>query len=161
MVSTVARADSADDFSHKIAKILDSRLAVVERRLAEISAEMKMLPVLTDMDALGSHGFHSNFTLGSEENWFAISWPEPQPIDGIALIPTRLTTQSGDFLDLVNGDAQPIELFRAQRLQVGGNFILIGPIMNALGTMPRNRFQASPWKLAVSYQDWLTITVTQ
>ncbi|MEY3898063.1 MAG: hypothetical protein RLZZ214_3584 [Verrucomicrobiota bacterium] len=81
---------------HWLASHLDSQLPVVERRLAEISREMGGLPVLPDLDSLGTHGFHSNFTGGSEENWFEIAWDAPRIIDGIAVVPTRLTTQSGE-----------------------------------------------------------------
>ena len=102
------------------------------------------------------------FHLTGQTRYLHIKEGQLTVADGQHPQPTiTLTAQSRDFLDMVNGDAQPIELFRAQRLQVGGNFILIGPIMNALGTMPRNRFQASPWKLTVSYQDWLALTITQ
>jgi signal transduction histidine kinase len=92
-VTATARGDG---FDHWLASRLSSRLPVVERRLAEIATEVQGLPVLPDMDSLGTHGFHSNFTSGSEENWFAIAWTTPQTIDGIALLPTRLTTQSGE-----------------------------------------------------------------
>ena len=84
------------EWEHWLANRLNSRLPDVERRLAEISKEMVSLPVLPDLDSLGTHGFHSNFTEGSEENWFEIAWDTPQTIDGIAVVPTRLTTQSGE-----------------------------------------------------------------
>jgi signal transduction histidine kinase len=93
---TVASAAEGDGFDHWLAKRLGSRLPVVERRLAEIDSQVKGLPLLPDLDSLGTHGFHSNFTSGSEENWFSIAWAAPRTIDGIALLPTRLTTQSGD-----------------------------------------------------------------
>ncbi|MEM7113613.1 MAG: TIM-barrel domain-containing protein [Chloroflexota bacterium] len=70
-----------------------------------------------------------------------------------------LTANASDFLALANGDAQPIELFQSQRLRVGGNFVLIGPIINALGTIPQNRFSASPWKLRINYADLLTVNL--
>ncbi len=80
-----------------LADRLSSRLPVVERRLSEISSEMKVLPTVADLDSLGTHGFHSDFTGDSESNWFTITWDTPQLMDGIAAIPTRLTTQSGDM----------------------------------------------------------------
>jgi signal transduction histidine kinase len=86
-----------DGFNHRLALRFSDRLADVERRLEEISAEMKELPMLPDNDALGSHGFHSNFTSDSESNWFQIAWDEPVEIDALALIPTRMTTQSGEM----------------------------------------------------------------
>lgn len=70
-----------------------------------------------------------------------------------------LTATATDFLSMVNGDAQPIDLFKAQRLQVAGNFVLIGPIINALGTIPQNRFLAKPWKLSVNYADLLSLNL--
>ncbi len=92
----VTSAAEGNAFDHWLAKRLSSRLPVVEQRLAEIASEVKDLPVLPDLDSLGTHGFHSNFTSGSEGNWFSIAWAAPQTIDGIALLPTRLTTQSGE-----------------------------------------------------------------
>ncbi|MBN8458011.1 MAG: discoidin domain-containing protein [Verrucomicrobia bacterium] len=86
-----------DGISHGIAMRLSGRLPAVEARLAEIAEETARLPVMPDMDSLGSHGYHSDFTMDSESNWFRIDWPEPRRIDGIALIPTRLTTQSGEM----------------------------------------------------------------
>lgn len=72
------------------------RISEVESRLKAIFGELHHLPVMPDLDALGTHGFHSNFTATSEDNWFQIEWERPQRIDGVAMIPTRLTTQSGD-----------------------------------------------------------------
>jgi signal transduction histidine kinase len=92
-----ATAAAGPDFNHWLALKLNARLPAVEQRLRDISREMAGLPVLTDMDALGSHGFHSDFTGDSEGNWFEISWDTPRSIDGIAVVPTRLTTQSGDM----------------------------------------------------------------
>ena len=97
LFASPASGVNGPEFNQWLARKLDSRLSVVERRLGEISGEMAKLPVLTDMDALGSHGFHSDFTGDSEVNWFEISWSEPQFIDGIAVVPTRLTTQSGEM----------------------------------------------------------------
>jgi signal transduction histidine kinase len=84
-------------FTHRLAVRLSERLTLIEERLAHIDREMRGLPVLPDMDALGSHGFHSNFTEDSESNWFRIAWKQPRRIEGIALVPTRQTTQSGDM----------------------------------------------------------------
>lgn len=86
-----------DGFIHSIALRFNRRLPVIESRLAEIAKERAPLPVMPDMDSLGSHGYHSDFTLDSESNWFRIDWDKPRRIDGIALIPTRLTTQSGEM----------------------------------------------------------------
>lgn len=88
---------AAESFEHWLATRLNERLPAVERRLAEVTGELKKLPTLPDMDALGSHGFHSNFTGDSESNWFSVSWPAARKVDGIALIPTRLSTQSGEM----------------------------------------------------------------
>lgn len=71
------------------------RLNQIEKRLLEIDSELKRLPAMPDIDARGTHGFHSNFTLISEEHWFELRWPEARDIDGIAVVPTRITTQSG------------------------------------------------------------------
>lgn len=84
-------------WEHWLANHLNARLPIVEHRLSEIDTQLKDLPILPDLDSLGSHGFHSNFTAGSEENWFQIAWDKPQSIDGIAVVPTRLTTQSGEM----------------------------------------------------------------
>jgi hypothetical protein len=56
-----------------------------------------VLPTVPDLDSLGIHGFHSDFTEDSEGNWFSMAWDTPPFIDGIAMIPTRLTTQSGEM----------------------------------------------------------------
>lgn len=78
-----------------LANRFSERFGGIESRLKTISSDLQGLPVMPDLDALGTHGFHSNFTPTSENNWFQIQWSEPQRIDGIAMIPTRLTTQSG------------------------------------------------------------------
>lgn len=78
-----------------LANRFSDRLNVIESRLKTIFGDLHTLPVMPDLDALGTHGFHSNFTGTSEENWFQIQWNEPQRIDAVAMIPTRLTTQSG------------------------------------------------------------------
>lgn len=108
-----------DSFTHRLAIRLSDRLARIEERLASIDREMRGLPVLPDMDALGTHGFHSNFTEDSESNWFRIAWKQPRRIEGIALIPTRQTTQSGEMSNYgfprslrveagIPGNAQPV-----------------------------------------------------
>lgn len=79
------------DFPERFSK----RLRQIELRLRKIDAEILTLPVMSDIDARGTHGFHSNFSPLSEEHWFETQWDSPQTIDGIALVPTRLTTQSG------------------------------------------------------------------
>ena len=71
------------------------RLNEIEQRLDEIESELKTLPTMSDIDARGTHGFHSNFSLESEGHWFEMTWPQGMAIDGIAMIPTRITTQSG------------------------------------------------------------------
>jgi signal transduction histidine kinase len=83
------------EVGHWLASRLSENFVTTERRLGEIAAELQTLPVMPDLDALGTHGFHSNFTGDSEGNWFEISWDQPQRIDGLAMIPTRLSTQSG------------------------------------------------------------------
>jgi signal transduction histidine kinase len=85
------------DLNHRIALRLSNRLPAIDNRLAEVDSKINDLPVMPDMDALGSHGYHSDFTEDSESNWFRIAWNKPRRIDGIALIPTRLTTQSGEM----------------------------------------------------------------
>lgn len=90
-------SDTGHGITHKVALKLQPRLVTVETRLATIEHQIRDLPVLTDMDALGSHGYHSNFTGDSESNGFRIDWPSPRRVDAVALIPTRLTTQSGDM----------------------------------------------------------------
>lgn len=71
------------------------RLKEIELRLRQIGAEMLTLPVMSDIDARGTHGFHSNFSPTPGEHWFEIQWEIPQSFDGIAMVPTRITTQSG------------------------------------------------------------------
>ena len=79
----------------KFAEGFSVRLGEIDFRLRQIEAEMLTLPVMSDIDARGTHGFHSNFSPESEEHWLEIQWDEPQSIDGIGMIPTRITTQSG------------------------------------------------------------------
>ncbi len=71
------------------------RLNLIKQRLKQIEDELKGLPAMPDIDARGTHGFHSNFSPESEIHWLDIRWPSPQTIDGIGMIPTRITTQSG------------------------------------------------------------------
>lgn len=78
-----------------MARQFSPRLNQIEFRLAQIAKDLQALPVISDIDALGTHGFHSNFSPQSEEHWFEIRWDQPQDMDGIGLIPTRITTQSG------------------------------------------------------------------
>jgi signal transduction histidine kinase len=89
--------ETGHGITHQVALKLHSRLHGMESRLANIEQQIRDLPVLTDMDALGSHGYHSNFTGDSESNGFRIDWGAPRRVDAVALIPTRLTTQSGDM----------------------------------------------------------------
>lgn len=83
------------EVGHWLASHLSEDFVKIERRLGEIAAEFQTLPVMPDLDALGTHGFHSDFTGDSEVNWFEIAWDRPRRIDGLAMIPTRLSTQSG------------------------------------------------------------------
>lgn len=85
------RADGEPGFPES----LSPRLAEIDRQLRTIDAELRKLPAMPDIDARGTHGFHSNFSFESEVHWFEIRWPAPQAIDGIGMIPTRITTQSG------------------------------------------------------------------
>jgi signal transduction histidine kinase len=85
------------EFEYRLAAWWKPELISIDQRLATIRNEMKELPQMPDMDARGTHGFHSDFTLDSESNWVRIDWAEPREIDAVALIPTRLTTQSGDM----------------------------------------------------------------
>jgi signal transduction histidine kinase len=88
---------AAGDFEYRLASIWKPEIKTIDLRLDTIRGEMTGLPRMPDMDARGTHGFHSDFTLDSESNWFRIDWEAPQRIDAMALIPTRLTTQSGEM----------------------------------------------------------------
>ena len=88
---------AAGNIEYRLASFWKPEIRSIDQRLAGIELEMKALPQMPDMDARGTHGFHSDFTLDSETNWFRIDWDDPRVIDAIALIPTRLTTQSGDM----------------------------------------------------------------
>ena len=81
----------------RLASWWQPELLTLEKRLAAIQSERAALPKMPDMDARGTHGFHSDFTLDSESNWFQIDWEQAREIDALAFIPTRLTTQSGDM----------------------------------------------------------------
>jgi signal transduction histidine kinase len=95
VISLLAARFAAAGTLHEWPERLSPRLNEIEKRLAEIETELKTLPAMSDIDARGTHGFHSNFSLESEEHWFEMSWPQAMAIDGIAMIPTRITTQSG------------------------------------------------------------------
>jgi signal transduction histidine kinase len=95
-VCLVAPLHSAE-LEYRLAAWWKPELESIDLRLASIKKEIRGLPQMPDMDARGTHGFHSNFTLDSESNWLRIDWDEPREIDAVALIPTRLTTQSGDM----------------------------------------------------------------
>ena len=94
-LAAAASPSAGHEVGHWLASRLSEEFQTTERRLGEIAAEMHTLPQMPDLDALGTHGFHSNFTGDSEGNWFEIAWERPRRIDGIAMIPTRLSTQSG------------------------------------------------------------------
>lgn len=87
----------AAELEYRLAAWWKPELISIDQRLASIHKEIQGLPRMPDMDARGTHGFHSDFTLDSESNWLRIDWLEPRKIDAVALIPTRLTTQSGDM----------------------------------------------------------------
>jgi len=74
-----------------------TQLSKYEQRVAEIDAEIRDLPRASDLDARGTHGYHSDFTTDSRSNWIELSWPDGQWVDSLALIPTRINTQSGVF----------------------------------------------------------------
>jgi signal transduction histidine kinase len=94
---SLPKADNSGGLTHRVALQFNPRLGEVEARLEKIATQLQGLPVLTDMDALGSHGYHSNFTGDSESNWFRIEWERARWVDAVALVPTRLTTQSGEM----------------------------------------------------------------
>jgi hypothetical protein len=87
----------AAELEYRLAAWWKPELISIDQRLASIHKEIQGLPRMPDMDARGTHGFHSDFTLDSESNWLRIDWLEPRKIDAVALIPTRLTTQSGEM----------------------------------------------------------------
>ncbi len=90
-----AQDDPGNIFGQDFPARFSTRLKEIEVRLEQIHDEMGTLPVMSDVDADGTHGFHSNFSSESEEHWFQISWNTPQTLDGIAMVPARITTQSG------------------------------------------------------------------
>jgi signal transduction histidine kinase len=114
--------DAEEVITESIASKCSSRYLTISKRLKEIDATMKKLPVLSDIDALGSHGFHSMFSPILTDHWLEISWPSPQRFDGMALVPTRLTTQSGQASNYGFPEAFRIE---ATRNGDGKRFILI------------------------------------
>ena len=95
MLPMRANEGLVSDFLQYFPERFSPRLAEIDSRLYQIREEVKALPVMLDNDARGTHGFHSNFSYESEVHWFEMSWPEPQTIDGIGMIPTRIITQSG------------------------------------------------------------------
>lgn len=95
LFAITASPAAENEVGHWLASRLSEDFVKTERRLGEITAEFQKLPVMPDLDALGTHGFHSDFTEESDINWFEIAWDRPRRIDGIAMIPTRLSTQSG------------------------------------------------------------------
>ncbi|MFM2169899.1 MAG: hypothetical protein RI957_128 [Verrucomicrobiota bacterium] len=72
-------------------------LSQFETRMVEVDREIRGLPRASDQDARGTHGYHSDFTTDSRSNWIELSWPSGQWLDALALIPTRINTQSGVF----------------------------------------------------------------
>ena len=95
LVSCLVAPLHAADLEYRFSAWWKPELKAIDRRLASIDRAMLELPQMPDIDARGTHGFHSDFTLDSESNWFRIDWAKPREIDAISLIPTRLTTQSG------------------------------------------------------------------
>ncbi len=104
-----------------LARRFSTSLGPIAARLAAIDAAMEALPVMSDIDALGTHGFHSNFTPTAEDHWFEIAWDTPQDLDGIAIVPTRITTQSGRRSNYGFPSRLRIE---ATRAGVPGRFVL-------------------------------------
>jgi len=74
-----------------------TQLSQYEQRVAAIDTEIRDLPRASDLDARGTHGYHSDFTTDSRSNWIELTWPDGQWADSLALIPTRINTQSGVF----------------------------------------------------------------
>ena len=74
-----------------------THLSDYETRLNDIDREICNLPRSSDIDARGTHGYHSDFTTDSRANWIELTWPSGQWVDSIAIIPTRINTQSGVF----------------------------------------------------------------
>lgn len=96
----ISAAHALEVNEHPLAHWLALRFSSLEKhetRLKQIEQELKGLPLASDLDARGTHGFHSDFTSDSESNWFELHWPSGQWADAIALIPTRINTQSGTF----------------------------------------------------------------
>jgi signal transduction histidine kinase len=91
----LARAEKFD-VAHWGAQKFTS-LSQYEDRLEAIESEISGLPRASDLDARGTHGFHSNFTPTADSNWISLSWPKGQWVESIALVPTRINTQSGTF----------------------------------------------------------------
>jgi hypothetical protein len=58
-----------------------------------------------------------------------------------------------DWLAVVNGEANPFNLFSQGRLQFSGDFTLITPLISALGFLHQDAFQSSRWRLNVTYLD--------
>lgn len=70
----VAAAEGQPWPGYALARAWSPELRRMEARLGEIREVLTGLPVLTDQDAQGTHGFHSNFSPESEEHWFEIRW---------------------------------------------------------------------------------------
>jgi hypothetical protein len=100
-------------------------LSQYEDRLEEIEREISGLPRASDLDARGTHGFHSNFTPTADSNWISLSWPQGQWVESIALVPTRINTQSGTFANY--GFPRSLKI---EGIDMSGRRIVIAQIAN-------------------------------
>lgn len=117
-----AQNETEDWMTQSIATSLSSRFRLINERLSQVDATLEKLPTVSGTDALGSRGFHSNFTKFLSDHWLELTWDSPQRFDSIALVPTRLTNQSGDATNYGFPESFLIE---ATRFKDGETFTLI------------------------------------
>jgi hypothetical protein len=69
-----------------------------------------------------------------------------------------IEADSEDWLQMINGEVEPTELFLSGRLRILGDLDLLTRLTDILGgDAQQNRFKAERWKLSVNYLGMLTL----
>ncbi|KAA3660721.1 MAG: DUF5110 domain-containing protein, partial [Chloroflexi bacterium] len=70
-----------------------------------------------------------------------------------------ITSQKADWLDLINGDLAPEELFLSGKLSISGDMNLLLQLVDVLQVTPQSLYRTGKWQLKVQYNDYLTINL--
>jgi len=70
-----------------------------------------------------------------------------------------ITAQQADWLDLINGDLAPEELFLSGKLSINGDMNLVLQWVDVLQVAPQSQYRAGNWQLQIRYADHLTFNL--